>query len=147
MASAQTTGSMVGQLMATVMQLSPDELRDFKTRFQEWQKGAGEPREEEAVLVEACHSRLSDAALRRLKALIGKSERGALSAAELKEYRDLVRRSEKVDAVRLASLAELARRWRMPVQEVMSAIGWEDGDGQTARHSSRSATSRPQSRR
>jgi hypothetical protein len=133
--------------MATVMQLPPNDLRDFKRRFQKWQRDIGEPSEKDEALVQACHARLPAAAERRLKMLIGKSELGTLDANELEQFRRLVGRAEKIDATRLAALAELARRWQTPVSEVMGVIGWEDGDAQAARHSSRTAKSRPRSRR
>lgn len=133
--------------MATVMQLPPDDLRDFKRRFQKWQQDTGERSEDDEALVQACRARLPAASERRLKTLIGKSERGLLDGSELEQYRRLVRRVEKIDAARLAALGELARRWQMPVNEVMVAIGWEDGDAQAARHPSRTAKARPRSRR
>ena len=148
MASAQSsTGSVVPRLMATVMQLSPAELREFKTRFAAWQRHNGEQADEETALVEACRARLSPAHERRLKRLIAESEQGALRPKELEEYRALVRRAEKLDATRLTALAELARRWSKPVRAVMDIVGWESGDEGATRDPAVPAKTRPRSRR
>ncbi len=135
-ASAKST---VPQLMTTVMQLTRAELREFKRQFAEWQQQNGGQAEEDTALVQACKARLPGADERRLKKLIARSERGALSPEELKDYRNLVRRSERLDATRLAALTQLARRWRKPVRLVMEKIGWEGGGDETAGHPARPA--------
>jgi hypothetical protein len=136
MASAQASGSAVPQLMATVKQLTPDELREFKRRFAEWQDNGGQA-DEETALIQACHVRLPEEDEHRLKKLIAKSERGALRPNELADYRALVRRAEKLDVTRLAALTQLARRWGKPVRVVMQAIGWEGGEDDTTSHPTR----------
>lgn len=147
MASAQSrTGSAVPQLMATVKQLAPAELRDFKRQFAAWQQANGGQADEEA-LVQACQARLPTTDERRLKTLIGKSERGALRPNELKEYRSLVRRAEKLDATRLSALAQVACRWGKPVHEVLEIVGWEGGDEAATRHTAGTAKARARSRR
>lgn|SRR5487761_1127423 len=148
MATAQSSsGSIVPRLMATVKQLTPAELRDFKRRFADWQHANGEQADEEKALVEACEARLSAADERRLKTLIGKSERGALRPNELQTYRTLVRRAEKLDATRLAALAQLARRWGRPVRDIIEIIGWKGGDDQATRDSAATAKAGARSRR
>jgi hypothetical protein len=141
--------------MATVKQLTLAELRDFKRRFAAWQQASSEQAEEDAVAVEACRARLSAADERRLsaaderrlKALIGKSERGVLRGKELEEYRSLVRRAEKLDATRLAALAQLVSRWGKSVREVMEIVGWEGGDEEATRHPASPPKARPRPRR
>ena len=144
MASAHSTRrSVVPRLMATVRQLTPAELREFKRRFADWQQASGE----EAALVDVCRSRLPAADERRLNTLISKSERDALRPPELQEYRRLVRRAEKLDATRLAALTQLASRWGQPVPHVMQIVGWEGGDEEATRHPAGLAKARPRSGR
>lgn len=147
MASVQSSRSVVVQLMASVKQLTPAELRDFKRRFTAWQQASGEQADDESLLVKACQARLSTHDERRLKVLIGKSERGALVPNELEEYRRLVRRAERLDATRLSALAQLAGRLGKPVREVMRIVGWEGSDEEATRHPARPAKARPRSRR
>lgn len=148
MASAHSrTGSAVPQLMATVKQLAPAELRDFKRQFAAWQQANGGQADEEAALLQACLARLPAADERRLKTLIGKSERGALRPTELKEFRSLVRRAERLDASRLSALAQVACRWGKPVHEVLEIVGWESGDEAATRHTAGTAKARARSRR
>jgi hypothetical protein len=127
--------------------LTPDELREFKRRFAEWQRDNGGQADEETALVQACHARLSEEDDRRLKKLIAKSERGALRPNDLEDYRALVRRAEKLDVTRLAALTQLARRWGKPVRAVMEAIGWEGGKGDTTSHPTRSSKTGARPRR
>jgi hypothetical protein len=148
MASAQAPARpTVPQLMTTVQQLSPAELRDFKRRFTEWQRHNGGQHEEETDLVQVCRARLPAAQERQLKRLIAKGERGELSTKELEDYRALVRRSERLDAARLAALTQLARRWNQPVRVVMETIGWEVGEDETTAHPPRPAKAGARSRR
>jgi hypothetical protein len=140
MASAQSSAdSTVPQLMASVMQLTPAELREFKRRFAKWQQEHGGQADNEAALIQACKSRLTAADDRRLNKLIAKSERESLSADELEDYRTLVRKSERLDATRLAALTQLATQWGKPVRAVMRAIGWEGGEDEAASHPARAA--------
>jgi hypothetical protein len=148
MASAQATGrSTVPQLMRTVKELAPAELSDFKRRFARWQQQNGGRDEEQAALVQTCQARLRAADERRLRRLIAKSERGILSAAELADYRALVRQAERLDTTRLTALTELARRWGKPVHVVMATIGWEGGEDETESHPARRAKTGARSRR
>jgi hypothetical protein len=79
------------------------------------------------VLVQATRLRLPPKEERRLKRLIGKSERGTLSPKELTEYQELARRTEQIDVERLEALAELVRRRGQPLAVVMKEIGWQGG--------------------
>lgn len=137
----------VPELMTTVMQLTPVELREFKRRFTEWQLQNHEQIADETELVDACKSRLSPADERQLKKLVRRSERGTLRSAELQDYQRLVRRAEHVDATRLAALTELARRWGKPVRAVMETIGWEGSEDETQGGPARPAKARARSRR
>jgi hypothetical protein len=129
MTSARASASSaVPQLMTTIRQLTPAELPEFKRQFAEWQNQNGERTEEETGLVQVCRTGLPAADTRRLKQLIGKSERGTLTALELEEYRALVRRAEKLDGLRLGALTLLARLWGKPARVVMESIGWESGE-------------------
>lgn len=117
MASAQSSNkSIVPRLMASVKRLAPAELRDFKRRFLDWQRESGEQTDGESKLLQVCQLQLPVKEQRRLRTLIGKSERGNLRPKELDEYRELVRHAEKIDAARLAALAQLARLWNKPVR-------------------------------
>jgi hypothetical protein len=148
MAAAQMSAQRtVPELMTTVMQLTPVELREFQRRFAEWQLQNQGQASDEAALVQACTARMAAADERRLKKLVTKSERGTLRPKELEDYRALVRRSETVEATRLAALTELARRWDKPVRMVMETIGWEGGADETASHPARPAKAGPRSRR
>jgi hypothetical protein len=116
MASMHATAKpTVPELMTTVKQLTPIELREFKRQFAAWQLQNGDLIDEEKALIHACQIRLENSDERRLKRLIAKSERGALSPQELDDYRALVQRAERLDATRLAALTQLARLWGKPV--------------------------------
>ena len=148
MASAHASaGSTVPQLMTRVQQLTPAQLREFKRRFAQWQQENGGQPEEETALVQTCKARLSTGDARQLKKLIAKSERHALSPTELEDYRTLVRRAERLDAIRLAALTELARRWGKPVRTVMEIIGWQESEDETTGHPTRPPEAGAQSRR
>jgi hypothetical protein len=129
MRSAQSsTAAIVPRLMATIKELTPTELRDFKRTFAAWEEEGGVSHAvEEEALVKACQARLPAADEQRLKALINCSELGSLHPSELKEYRRLVRRAEKLDAARLTALTQLASRWGKPLSDVMASVGWESG--------------------
>ena len=79
----------------------------------------------EASLVQTTKSRLSRRDDRRIRQLIAKSERGQLSAAELKEYRTLTLKAEQLSVVRVQALAELVRLRGKSARMVMEEIGWE----------------------
>jgi hypothetical protein len=148
MAVAQaSTASTVPQLMRTVKQLSPAELREFQRSFSQWQQENGGREEEEATLIQVCKARLPAADESRLNKLIAKSERGTLTPKELAAYRTLVSRAERLDTTRLAALALLARRWHRPVRLIMETIGWEGGKDDVASDPARAAKAGARSRR
>jgi hypothetical protein len=148
MASSQVSiGSTVPQLMTSVKQLTPAELREFNRQLTEWQQQNGGQLDENTFLIQACTARLPAADEQRLKKLISKSERATLTGKELEDYRALVGRTEKLDATRLAALTQLARRWDKPVSVVMQTIGWGGGEDDTASDSARPAKTGPRSRR
>ena len=115
----------VEHLMAAVKQFSPDELREFKRQFAEWQGQNGEQTAEDARLIQATKMRLPVAEARRLKRLIAKSERGTLTPKELDAYRTLAQQAEKLNVARMEALAELVQRRGQPAHVVMDDIGWE----------------------
>jgi hypothetical protein len=63
---------------------------------------------------------------KRLERLAARSEEQKLNTAELEEYRRLSERAERLNAVRVRALAELARLRKQPIQQVMQDIGWQE---------------------
>ena len=117
----------VKNLMAAVKQLSPAELREFERQLAEWQGQNGGQEKSEAELIEETRLRLPAADQKRLKRLIAKSERGALTTEEWDNYRALAQRAEEIDVKRAEALAELVRRRGKPARTVMKEIGWASG--------------------
>lgn len=147
MASVQISNEPVPGLMAAVKRLTPAELRDFTTSFLAWQRETGDATDSEVELLQLCRLRLAKGQERRLKTLIGKSETQELRSNELQEYRNLVREAEKLDAVRVAALAQLARLWDKPLGAVIKRVGWECGDETATRNPARRAKARARPRR
>jgi hypothetical protein len=117
----------VEHLMTAVRRLSPAEWREFKRQLDEWQAQNGTHDEVDAELLQAAQARLPVGDERRLKRLIAKSERGALTPAELEEYRSLARQAEQLDVSRAAAMAELVRRRGKPAHIVMQELSWTRG--------------------
>jgi hypothetical protein len=115
----------VEQLLEAVRQLSPAELLKFSRQFARLQKQNGSHSEDEASLIRATKEKLSTADLRRLKLLNARTERGTITAEELKEYQALTRKAEQMSVRRVEALAELVRRRGRPARVVMKEIGWE----------------------
>ena len=101
-------------LIAAVKQLSPTELSEFKRQLAAWEGQNDEQVNEEAALIQMTKARLPVAAERRLKRLIGKSERGILTPKEWEEYRALAQQAERLNVRRVEALAELVRRRGKP---------------------------------
>ena len=122
--SARPVSLTVEQLLAAVDHLSPAQRREFQHRLAQRQAQDGGPQPDEEGLVRAARARLPAASERRLKRLAAKSERGRLTPKELAEYRDL---AQRIDALRVEALAELARRRGQSVRAVRAALGGEGG--------------------
>lgn len=123
MASLSGSGPLsVEQLLEAVAHLSPTEQREFQRRLAARQAANGSPAPDEATLVRAARARLPEASERRLRRLIGKSERGRLNPKDLADYRSLAQEAQRIDATRAEALAELARRRGQSVQAVKAVI-------------------------
>ena len=123
----------VKHLMVAVKQLSPAELHEFTLQFVAWQKHNSKrtddkQTDEEIALIQMTKAHLPATDTRRLKQLMAKSERGTLTPKELDEYRTLAQRTEQLNVTRVDALAELVRRQGQPVNIVMEAIGWKNGE-------------------
>jgi hypothetical protein len=125
--SARPVSLTVEQLLAAVDHLSPAQRREFQHRLAQRQAQDGGPQPDEEGLVRAARARLPAASERRLKRLAAKSERGRLTPKELAEYRDLAQQAQRIDALRVEALAELARRRGQSVRAVRAALGGEGG--------------------
>lgn len=106
----------VEQLLEAVARLSPTEQREFQRRLAARQAANGSSEPEEATLIQAARSRLPAAAERRLRKLIERSERGALTPRDLADYQSLAEQAQQIDAARAEALAKLAQRQGLSVQ-------------------------------
>jgi hypothetical protein len=121
----------VEQFLEAVDRLSPAKMREFERRMAARGPDQGNEGSDEATLVRAAGVRLPAAAARRLKTLIGRSERGRLTRDELAEYQSLAQEVQRLDAARAEALAELARRRGKSVCATNAEIGCKgraDGD-------------------
>ncbi len=115
------------QLLEAVDRLSPAKKREFERRMAARRPGRGNEGSDEATLVQLASARLPATAERRLKKLIGRSERGALTRDELTEYQALAQEAQRLDAARAEALVELARRRGKSARAVKAEIGCEVG--------------------
>ncbi len=126
-----STELKVEYLLHSVKQLSPVELDEFTRKLTEWQQ------QQEAVIGEDVDPDASDATIvafirknsqlpekenRRYWWLRRKREDEALSADEMSEYEELIRRLETMEVKRLEALAVLVQRWDKPVREIMAEL-------------------------
>jgi hypothetical protein len=118
----------VEHLKAAVQQLPPNELQAFTAWLVVWQQTHHMQGNEDAALIEAIRMRLPAEDVKRLKRLIAKSERGALTPKELETYRSLAQQTEQLNVKRVEALAELARRQDKPANLIMQELGWESGE-------------------
>lgn len=88
----------VEQLKAAVQQLPPNELQAFTAWLVAWQQKHHMQGNEDAALIETTRMRLPAEDAKRLKRLIAKSERGALTPKELETYRTLAQQAEQLNA-------------------------------------------------
>lgn len=79
--------------------------------------------DEERLIQEIDKLKLSPKTHQRLLVLGAKLEDEELSAAEQEELQHLSEKSEKINAQRLAKVAELATLWQKPLPEVMKQLG------------------------
>jgi hypothetical protein len=118
----------VEQLLEAVEHLSPAEQQEFQRRLAARQGMNGTPGADEEALIRAARTRLPAPAERRLRRLSARSERGQLTPRQLAEYQSLAQEAERIDAVRLEALVELARLRNQSVQAVKAEI---DREGRT----------------
>ncbi len=113
----------VEQLLQAVERLSPAEQHEFQCRLAARQAANGGTGPDDAALIRAAQARLSAAAGRRLRRLIGRSEADRLTPKELAEYQALAQEAQRLDAARAEALAELARRRGQLPSAVMAELG------------------------
>lgn len=117
----RTAPLSVEQLLEAVDRLPAPERREFQRRLAERLNGG--PVDDEAALVQAATARLPTTDERRLRRLIGRSERGTLTARQLGDYQALAREAQRLDVARAEALAELARRRGLPIRDVQKQLG------------------------
>jgi hypothetical protein len=123
MASVSKFGPLnVDQLVEAVERLSPVERQAFQLRLVARQGENGDSSMDEETLVRAALARLPEAAERRRRRLIARSEQGRLTPKELTEYQSLAQEALRIDAARAEALASLARRRGQSVRAVKAAI-------------------------
>jgi hypothetical protein len=128
MAASSAPGSLsLEQLLEAADRLSLARMREFRRRTAARRSGSRPDPSEGATLVRAATLRLTAAAERRLKRLIGLSERGKLTRDELAEYEALAHEAQRLDAARAEALAELARRRGKSVRTANAELGCKDG--------------------
>jgi hypothetical protein len=116
------------QILEAVAQLSPAEMDELEHRLAARRVENGNEGLDERTLVRSARCRLTAAAEHRLKELIVRSERGALTPSQLTEYQALAQEVQRLDAVRAQAIAELARRRGKSVRAVTGEIGCEGGE-------------------
>jgi hypothetical protein len=99
----------VEQLLHAVDHLSPAERLEFQRRLAAHNGANGTSKADEATLMRTAKKRLPAEDERRLKRLIGKSERGRLTESELAEYQKLAEQAQQIDVERVWARAELIR--------------------------------------
>ena len=115
------------QLLEAIDRLAPAQRRELERRLAWRRVEDGNEESDEATLVRAAKVRLPEAAERRLKRLIARSERGLLTPEELAEYQALAQEVQRLDAARAEALAELGRRRGKSVRSAKGAISGEGG--------------------
>ena len=115
------------QILEAVDRLSPAQMDELEQRLAARRAENGNRGLDESALVRAAKCRLTAAAERRLRELIGRSERGTLTSKQLAEYQSLAQEVQRLDAVRTQATVELARRWGKSVHAVKAQIGCEGG--------------------
>lgn len=139
MSTVQDGKLTVEQLLLSVKQLSPTELREFTRQFWVWQEQKGAqvlqseiPRNgaEEAALL-ACigeNSRLPVMEQRCYERLRRKFERRMLTEHELAEYQSLLQQLEARNVKRIEALIILAQ-WRgTTLRGIMAELGLKEVD-------------------
>jgi hypothetical protein len=123
MATAPVPASRrVEKLLEAFDKLSPAEQGELLSRLTARDVANGSRGQDEEALVRTARSRLPEAAERRLRRLMARSEQGRLSPKELADYQSLAREVQRIDAARAAALVELARRRGRPVRDLMAEI-------------------------
>lgn len=115
----------VEHLIAAVMQLSPDELREFTQQFVTWQEQHSQLEDEDTTLLASIeeNSRLPTPEQQRYERLRRKCERETLSDRELATYQELLQQLEVRNAKRLAALIALAQQRGTTLRDLMAQLG------------------------
>lgn len=111
----------VETLLEAVQHLPPLEFRRFEEGLARLRLDAASDEQ----LLEAVRQSLPPAEAGQLRELIARSEAGTLSDPERAAYRELAERAEHINLARVRAVAELARRWGMPLDAVLHKVGWE----------------------
>jgi hypothetical protein len=115
------------QILEAVDHLSPAQMDELERRLAARRAKNGNLGFDEPTLVRSARCRLTAAAERRLKELIVRSERGTLTPSQLAEYQSLAAEAQRLDAIRVQAIAELARRWGKSVPAVQAEIAFKGG--------------------
>jgi hypothetical protein len=115
------------QILDAVDHLSPAQVGELERRLAARRAKSCNEAIDETTLVRTATRGLTAASNRRLKHLIARSERGALTPTELPEYQSLAQEVQRLDAARAQAIAELARRWKKSVRAVKARIASEGG--------------------
>ena len=115
----------VEHLIAAVMQLSPDELREFTQQFVTWQEQHSQLEDQDTTLLASIeeNSHLPPPEQQRYERLRRKCERETLSGRELATYQDLLQQLEVRNAKRLAALIALAQLRGTTLRDLMAQLG------------------------
>jgi hypothetical protein len=115
------------ELLEAIDRLAPAQRRELERRLARRRVEDRNEESDDATLVRTAKVRLPAAAERRLKRLIGRSERGLLTPEELAEYRALAQDVQWLNAARAEALAELGRRRGKSAQSAKGRIRGEGG--------------------
>ena len=132
MATIQVTVSPE-ELMQIVDQMPADELADFTNRVlvvKAQRTAATLDATEESILGAIYAAQLSQVQQQRLRALGQKLEvADSLTSDEQQELQSLTEETERLNAVRIERVAQLATLWGKPLPVVMKQLGlWRSND-------------------
>ena len=113
------------QLLQAVEQLPEEELEAFVDRLVEVRARRREPRLSgpESALLLQINEGIAPAEQRRFDELVAKRQAEAITLEELDDLMELTEHIERHDAQRLAALDALAALRRVPLADLMDALG------------------------